>query len=400
MDKKITVSIVKGEGKIGHNNREYTDENRPKNIDPTLTENNIIIKQESIEEAYEKLFGESIRQYDEKQTREDRKYGSAANYLEKISRSKQQEPFYEMIGQFGDMFTHGIHTGNEEEAKQMLLEAFKEIEAKYPQLYFFNVVIHMDEATPHWHADYIPFAHGYKKGLETRVAMSKSLEQMGFKANDKFKTPLEAWQSDTRTVLRSVAISHGYEVIHTAGKTLHKTVEAYKRDIEQKQREFAALGLPEHIERKPVPLSKDKVIVNKEDLDKLEKAVKITAEERILINTFKPLWEELKKNAKAFIEKMRGLDRIKEKAQKIVSGETFKEMQQKLEIQKKTIDSLEKNVRHYENTWYSPDRVRQYVKENYISKKDHEKELDQAYTQGFNAGIQEMNRDHDYDWER
>ncbi len=389
MAEKITVSVVKGEGKIGHNNREYTDENRPKNIDPTLTPNNITLKKQSLEEAYEQLFGEAVRKYDEKQTRADRKIGSSAAYLDKISRSKQQEPFYEVILQFGDMFTHGIRTGNEELAKMMLLEAFAEFEKKYPNLYFFNVVVHMDEAAPHIHADYIPIAHGYKTGLETRVAMSKSLEQMGFKPNAKFKTPLEAWQSDTRAVMSGVAVAHGYEIIHTAGKTLHKTVEAYKRDIEQKQREFDALELPEKIDRTPLPLSKDKVIVKKDDLEKLEEAVKITAEEKKLIATIKPLWAELKKNIEKFLERLKGLDRIREKAEKIVNGDSYKVLYRKSQEQ-------ESQLRNYQENYISKTRARQMTAEalqGYVSKDKYENDLNSAYNKGFDDGYEALKRE-------
>lgn len=400
MNEKITASVCRGEGKIGHNNREYSDGKWPKNVDQTLTPNNITIKRMSLEEAYEYLFGEAVRKYDEKQTREDRKIGSSAAYLEKISRSKQQEPFDEIIIQFGDMFTHGIRTGNEEVAKQMLLEAFAEMEKKYPNLFFFNVVVHMDEASPHIHADYIPIAHGYKTGLDTRVAMSRAMEEMGFKPNAKFKTPLEAWQSDTRAVMYDVAVSHGYEVIHTSGKTLHKTVEAYKRDIEQKQREFDALELPEKIDRTPLPLSKDKVIVKKDDLEKLEKAAKITAEERKLIGMMKPIWAELKKNIDRFLERLKGLDRIRERAEKILSGDSFRTLSQKCKDQ-------EDQIRDYQENYISKTRARQQTAvalQGYVSKDKYEKDLDQVYEQGYqdgrNALAKELSRGHDRGFER
>ena len=104
----MTVSLVKGEGALRHNNRDYTDENRPDHIDPDRASLNYTIKKESLEDAYEYRFGEAVRKYDEGQSRSDRKYGSSKAYLQKVERSKQQEPFYEVILQFGDMFSHGI----------------------------------------------------------------------------------------------------------------------------------------------------------------------------------------------------------------------------------------------------------------------------------------------------
>lgn len=43
----------------------------------------------------------------------------------------------------------------------------------------FNAVLHMDEATPHLHLDYIPVAHGYKSKMHTRNSLTKALQEMG-----------------------------------------------------------------------------------------------------------------------------------------------------------------------------------------------------------------------------
>lgn len=231
---ELTVSVVKGEGCLRHNNREYDEGKYPDHIDRDRSHLNYTIKKQSLEEAYEYLFGEAVKKYDENQSRPDRRYGSTKAYLEKMERSKQQEPFYEVILQYGDMFSHGILPREDgqginieaEQARDMLIDAFQRFEAKYPNLYFFNVTLHMDEATPHIHADYIPYAEGYKKGLERRVAMDKSLQQMGYKPSNTNKTALEAWQKDTRQTMASVAIERGYKVIETRGKTLHRSVEA------------------------------------------------------------------------------------------------------------------------------------------------------------------------------
>ena len=40
--------------------------------------------------------------------------------------------------------------------------------------------IHMDEASPHLHLDYIPVAKGYTRGLETRNSLDKAMKQMGY----------------------------------------------------------------------------------------------------------------------------------------------------------------------------------------------------------------------------
>lgn len=62
-----------------------------------------------------------------------------------------------------------------EEAKQAIevLDKYANtFQERNPNLYVFNCVLHLDEATPHLHIDYIPVAHGYKKGLQTRNSLT------------------------------------------------------------------------------------------------------------------------------------------------------------------------------------------------------------------------------------
>lgn len=47
--------------------------------------------QEKLLSAYEELFGEAIREYDEKQKRKDRQYGSVKNYITSLENSKNGE---------------------------------------------------------------------------------------------------------------------------------------------------------------------------------------------------------------------------------------------------------------------------------------------------------------------
>ena len=50
------------------------------------------------------------------------------------------------------------------------VEGFEE---RNPNLKLIGAYIHMDEASPHLHLDYVPVAHGYSRGLETRNSLTK-----------------------------------------------------------------------------------------------------------------------------------------------------------------------------------------------------------------------------------
>lgn len=419
----MTVSLVKGEGALRHNNRDYTDENRPDHIDPDRASLNYTIKKESLEDAYEYLFGEAVRKYDEGQSRSDRKYGSSKAYLQKVERSKQQEPFYEVILQFGDMFSHGIRPSeanpldiNDEakEARDMLIEAFTRFEKQYPNLYFFNVTLHMDEATPHIHADYIPFADGYAKGLERRVAMDKSLRQMGYKAEGMYKTPLEAWQGSARRVMSAVGREHGYTIIETKGKTLHRTVEAYKREVNDIEEHIEKVYAPvlNGIERKPVPFTKGTMVqVSAGALDELEKAVKLRQYERTVISNLNAHWKKLKEEVTDYLGKLDGLQRIYKKAQSILASDPvqhwkrkYNEVSASLAAEKQKVAELiaDRKANYTPNSLVEAKikRARAEAKEgmvnqavyDVIKEKEKEEACKEANLSGYNDGMQDAER--------
>ena len=87
-------------------------------------------------------------------------------------------------------------------AIEILEQYAKTFQERNPNLYLFNCVMHLDEATPHLHIDYIPVAHGYKTGMETRNSLTKALQQMGFaKAVSKKENETVAWQQRERAYL-------------------------------------------------------------------------------------------------------------------------------------------------------------------------------------------------------
>lgn len=67
-----------------------------------------------------------------------------------------------------------------EKAKECLVEYARTFEARNPNLKLIGAYVHMDEASPHLHLDYIPVASGYKTGLQARNSLDKAMKQMGY----------------------------------------------------------------------------------------------------------------------------------------------------------------------------------------------------------------------------
>lgn len=174
-----TLSITIGSGDIRHNNRLF----KPYNVDHSRTPDNITIIKEDIQDAYHRLFDESVNNYNENQKRNDRKI---KNYFDKIYRSKKEKPFYEFIVQVGNQ-----NDQPDQKKCEAILEDFhKMMQKDYPNMAIFNSVIHVDESTPHLHLDFIPVGEGYKKGLEKRVSMQKALQNLGFSNYADFRNEL------------------------------------------------------------------------------------------------------------------------------------------------------------------------------------------------------------------
>ena len=208
-----TISFVKGKGSIRHDNRDFIADN----VDEDRVKWNRYYVQEQVEDAYRKKFGAAIEEYNAKQKRNDRKID---DYISKIKNSKNNEKiFYENVVQIGKKDDTGVldPDGNiSEEAKtaiEVLDEYVRTFSERNPNLYLFNAVLHLDEATPHLHLDYIPVAHGYKTGLKTRNSLTKALQEMGIApAVSKTDNETMHWQEREREYLSELCRERGIEI--------------------------------------------------------------------------------------------------------------------------------------------------------------------------------------------
>jgi len=229
-----TISFVKGKGSIAHNNRDFIAEN----VDRTRTEYNEYYKQESLEQAYEHCFGQALEDYNAKQTREDRKKG---DYITEIKHSGNGEKlFYENVVQIGDKNDTGFFREDAPDlndvyvAAEVLREYTRTFQERNPNLYLFNSVLHMDEATPHLHLDYIPVAHGYKRGMETRNSLTKALQQMGIpKAVKRNRNETVFWQERERNYIKELCQERGIEIYEKGVKRENLSLPEYRDAMHQ-----------------------------------------------------------------------------------------------------------------------------------------------------------------------
>ena len=229
---KRTISAMVGKGSVNHNSRKFKAEN----VDGSRTHLNIDYCNENIKKVYHELFDEALKKYNDKQTRADRKI---ENYYEKIRNSKQEKPFHELILQVGDKENMSAESENGELARRILDEYYRGFQERNPQLKVFSAHLHMDEATPHLHIDFVPFTTGSKRGLDTRVSLKQALAAQGFKGGTRGDTEWNQWVSAEKSALAFVMERHGIEWEHKGIHEKHLSVLDYKK--QEREKEIAVL---------------------------------------------------------------------------------------------------------------------------------------------------------------
>lgn len=217
-----------GKGSVNHNSRKFKAEN----VDGERSHRNVDYCNESIKKVYHKLFDEALQRYNEKQTRSDRRID---NYYEKIRNSKQEKPFHELILQIGNKENMGAGSENGNLARQVLDEYYQQFQKRNPNLYVFSAHLHMDEATPHLHIDFVPFTTGSKRGLDTRVSLKRALAAQGFKGGSRGDTEWSQWVQSEKEQLAAVMERHGIEWEYKGTHEKHLSVLDYKKQEREKE---------------------------------------------------------------------------------------------------------------------------------------------------------------------
>lgn len=236
----VTISTHNGTAVAReHNIRNEKVVSKEKHINPNGIHETWI--DEPIRQAYERLFGESVRNYNNKQTRADRKINS---YYNTICKDKKKHPVYEMIiGVYGKS-ENGSPICSAEQGKAIMQKFVEDWSRRNPNLELIGAYYHADEdGEPHVHLDYVPVAHGYTRGMETQTGLVKALGEQGFEKNGKATAQIQ-WEKRENDYLTSLCEGVGLTVIHPQieGKK-HIETQAFKlqKQIEELRAETVRL---------------------------------------------------------------------------------------------------------------------------------------------------------------
>ena len=225
---KRTISFMTGKGSVNHNSRKF----HAKNIDSERSYLNVEYCNEDVKDVYHELFDEALVRYNEKQTRSDRKID---DYYDKICFGKQEKPFHEIILQIGDKDNMGATTENGQLAAKVLDEYMRDFQRRNPTLRVFSAYLHMDEATPHLHIDFVPYTTGSKRGLDTRVSLKQALSALGFKGGTRSETELNQWVQHEKKQLAEIMLERGIEWEQKGTHEKHLSVLDFKKKERAKE---------------------------------------------------------------------------------------------------------------------------------------------------------------------
>ena len=292
---KRTISAMRGKGSLTHNRRDFIAEN----VDSSRTPLNIEYRNEDIRTVYHELFDGALARYNEKQTRKDRVID---DYYEKIRTSKQEKLFEELIIQIGNKDDMNASSENGRLARQMLDEYMQSFQQRNPTLRVFSAHLHMDEATPHLHIDFIPFTTGSKRGLETRVSFKKALEALGFAGGTKSHTELNQWIEAEKQALASIMARHDIEWEQKGTHEEHLSVLDYKK--QERSKEVAALETQIDALQEQTATAETMLSERREQLDDIAPILK---------------------NTEKFVQKYDDPERLLPEAGMLESGKAFRE---------------------------------------------------------------------------
>ena len=259
-----------------HNLRDY-DKNKEL-IKVIYGTDNIIT---DVKDLYLKEFEESKIEYNNKQSREDRKI---KDYFQKVCES-QNDIACEIIIELGDM---DFWNNKEQKYRLKMIDVYneqiKDLTKIVPTFKIANATIHFDETSPHMHIVGVPVVENCTRGMKKQVGKSKlftktSLTDIQDKMRDAcIKSYNKFYEVDTRLKEKQkgrnqdINVKDMKKIKKQLEKNEQKLVEANKQTgkLDNSSKDINAI-----LEKlKPSKLNKNNNLISNEDIEKIKNFTK------------------------------------------------------------------------------------------------------------------------------
>lgn len=157
------IQNAQGLSKVGHHNLRMYD-NKQEDISILIGTTDLV---SDVKQLYIKEFEQAKLEYNEKQTRNDRKI---EDYFTHISNNAKTDLACEIIIELGDYKYWSDKTKQERyKMKEVFIEQLRDLNTVVPAFKIANAVVHFDEKSPHLHIVGIPVKEGGKNGMKKQV---------------------------------------------------------------------------------------------------------------------------------------------------------------------------------------------------------------------------------------
>lgn len=355
------TSKTKLEGVAKHNLRKYKSGD--------YSANNIVILQgtknlvRDVKAVYHQEFDDALKDYNERQKREDRKI---ADYFEHVA-NKEQDMAVEIIIQLGDRQYWKENKFNKIYMKRIYGCLLDELKRLFPNFIVANAVVHLDEDSPHMHVVGVPVAYGYTRGLSKQVSKRwvftpetlSTLLQDKLRAyanrmvdiwfQDKIKEKSKGRNHDLTVAEYKVAKeTEKYEQIKEEYVNTEKEVGALKEEAVYTKKEVEALKEVGVRTKKEVEVLKEQAVYTKKEMEVLKEKAEDTKKQVEVLKEQAQEAEDRTEQAKLAYEliKYDGEDSLRARCiNAIVENQQLKEENVRLrESLRKAYDFMEKIV--------------------------------------------------------
>src|SRR5574344_958309 len=270
-----------------HNLRQY-DNNQE--LIKTIKGSNDIVK--DVKDLYLELFDEARLEYNNKQTRDDRKID---NYFNKIANDTKHDLACEIVIELGNMeYWDEKSLEHKYQMTQVFEQQLEDIQEIVPNFYIANATIHFDEHSPHMHIVGVPVKENCKTGLskqvgKTSIFTKESLVVIQDKMRERCINEFNiAYGMDSK--LKEKQKGKNRDITSYERKLFNERVKGLKQEISNLENEVSYLeDNKESINKQISNLNKDKEDI-KDEIDKKKKL-----NNKIIIKSKNQLWDENKK---------------------------------------------------------------------------------------------------------
>ena len=282
------IQNVKQLGKVNHHNLRQYDNNQE--LIKTIKGSNDIVK--DVKELYLDLFDEARLEYNNKQTRDDRKID---NYFNKIANDTKHDLACEIVIELGNM---EYWDEKSLEYKYQMIQVFEQqledLKQIVPDFYIANATIHFDEHSPHMHIVGVPVKENCKTGLsrqvgKTSIFTKESLIVIQDKMRERCINEFNiVYGMDSK--LKEKQKGKNKDITSYERKLFNERVKGLKQEISNLENEVSNLeDNKEYINKQITKLNKDKNDIS----DEIDKKKKIN--NKIIIKSKNQLWDENEK---------------------------------------------------------------------------------------------------------